>query len=77
MRFEWDPRKRASNRRKHGIDFARIPEMFEGVVATVIDERNDHEERFLSVGLLGLSVIVVAHTEHDGTIRIISARKAT
>lgn len=78
MHFEWDERKRQSNIRKHGFDFADAPHVFEGVTLTVPDERNDYGElRLVTFGLINGIVVVVAHTEEGESIRIISMRKAT
>ncbi len=77
MHFEWDERKRHRNLRAHGIDFVDVPAVFEGPTLTYEDTRFDYgEPRFITVGLLGGLVILVAHTETDDTIRIIHARKA-
>ena len=78
MRFEWDEKKRLVNIRKHGIDFADIPAIFEGDIVTVIDDRFEYREtRYQTLGLLESRVILVVHTESETIIRIISARKAT
>ena len=78
MTFEWDEAKQAANIRKHGIDFADVPAIFERDTITVIDDRFEYDEtRYLTLGLLKSRVILVVHTESDDTIRIISARKAT
>ena len=78
MRFEWDEKKRLSNIRKHGIDFADVPAIFELDTVTVIDDRFDYgETRYQTLGLLKARVIMVVHTESETVIRIISARKAT
>lgn len=78
MKFTWDEAKRRVNIKKHGIDFADVPPMFNGDVFTIEDVRFDYgETRYLTFGLLEYRVIVVAHTEEDDVIRIISARKAT
>ena len=78
MRFEWDEAKRQSNIRKHGIDFIGTEEVFQGKTVTILDERLDYgEERFITLGLLKGRVVVIAHTETDEVIRIISVRKAT
>lgn len=76
--FEWDDTKDALNRAKHGISFDEAKTIFEGPVLTREDDRKDYgETRLLSMGLLsGVVVIVVAHTNRRGHIRIISARKA-
>jgi len=78
MKFTWDEEKRQTNIEKHGIDFADVPPMFDGAVFTIEDLRFDYgETRFTTFGLLQYRVIVVAHTEDDEVIRIVSARKAT
>ncbi|MBI5876683.1 MAG: BrnT family toxin [Chloroflexi bacterium] len=78
MHFEWDERKRQSNIRKHGFDFADAPRVFDGVTLTMPDARKDYGElRFITFGMVNGIVIVVAHTEETEYIRIISMRKAT
>ena len=78
MSYEWDERKRRSNVKKHGIDFIDVPEVFDGDVVLLPDERFDYgEARFIAIGLLKSVVVVIAYTERDENIRIISARKAT
>lgn len=78
VRFEWDESKREANILKHGIDFVGVEEVFEGETITILDESVDYrEERFLTFGLLNGHVLVIAHTETDEVIRIISVRKAT
>lgn len=77
MHFEWDEKKRQRNLRRHGIDFADVPAVFEGPTLTYEDTRFDYgEPRFITVGLLGHIVVLVAHTEIGNTIRILHARKA-
>ena len=77
MRFEWDENKRLFNIDKHGVDFADLESLFAGVTVTLLDDRFNHEERFVTFGLLSGIVVAVAHTETDEVIRIISARKGT
>lgn len=78
MRFAWDDGKRQSNLLKHGFDFVGIEEVFEGDTVTILDDRFDYgEKRFITLGLLHERVVVIAHTETDEMIRIISVRKAT
>ncbi|MBR1092469.1 BrnT family toxin [Bradyrhizobium manausense] len=75
--FEWDPEKNSANRRKHGLSFEEAALIFEGPVLTGPDHSTD-EVRDKSFGLLGGTVVIcVIHTERNGKIRIISARKAT
>lgn len=79
VNYEWDEAKRRSNLLKHGIDFVDIERVFAGVTITILDDRFAYvgENRFITSGLLDGRVIVIAHTETVGAIRIISARKAT
>ncbi|MEC4802974.1 MAG: BrnT family toxin [Jaaginema sp. PMC 1079.18] len=77
--FEWDERKNQQNRKKHGISFEEAKEIFNGIVFTAFDERFDYEEdREISIGTIrNVVIVMVAHTERNGNIRLISARKAT
>ena len=84
MRFEWDENKNQHNLRKHGIRFQTATLVFEDQNAVVfIDDSSEDEERWITVGRLGLSalVVLVVHTVrekgHEEVIRIISARLAT
>jgi len=77
--FEWDENKNRQNLTKHKISFEEAIEIFNGIVFTKIDDRYDYGEvREISIGAIqGVVIITVAHTERNGKIRIISARKAT
>lgn len=45
---------------------------------TLVDNRFDYgETRYLTIGLLHGRTIVIAHTESEDVIRLVSARKAT
>lgn len=78
--FEWNPRKSASNRRKHGVTFEEAATAF-------ADPRSlnqfdpDHsidEDRFLLMGKSRLErILVVSYTDRPPRVRIISARLAT
>ena len=74
--IEWDERKRRANLLKHGLDFADCGDVFSGPVRTTVDDRYDYgETRFLTRGLLRGRVVVVAHTDEGGVVRVISMRK--
>ena len=78
MSYERDERKRRINVKKHGIDFIDVPDVFDGDVVIVPDERFDYgETRLIVIGILKSQVVVVAYTERGENIHIISARKAT
>ena len=77
MEFSWDENKRLKNLKKHRLDFTDVPGVFDGPTLTVPDDRLDYgESRFNTMGLLGLTVVVICHTETTSEIRIISMRKA-
>ena len=81
IRFEWDPRKAQSNKRKHGISFEEAQSVFFDEQGLLLEDPqpSDQEERFILLGLsASLRLLVVVHAlRHKDVIRIISARKAT
>jgi uncharacterized DUF497 family protein len=77
MNFTFDPEKRRRNRIKHGLDLADAERVFAGETFTFPDHRFDYgESRFVTLGLIGVEVAVIAHTETDDEIRVISMGKA-
>ena len=81
LRFAWDPRKAASNARKHRVSFQEAATAFADPLSLTVPDpdHSDAEARFL---LLGLSdrqrLLVVTHVERDDDlVRLISARLAT
>jgi uncharacterized DUF497 family protein len=80
--FEWDERKAAANVRKHGVSFEEAKTVFHDERAKLIDdpEHSESEDRFVLLGLssaLRLVLVCHCHRGENGSIRIISARKAT
>jgi len=80
LSFEWDEKKNASNKKKHGISFDEAKSVFTDQFARLISDpdHSDDEDRFI---LLGTSIhsrlLVVCHCIRvSDSIRIISARKA-
>jgi uncharacterized protein len=78
VRYSFDPAKRASNLDKHGLDLADAPQVIEsGQTVTLEDHRFDYgEERFVTLGPLRDTLVVVVTAETADHIRIISMRKA-
>jgi len=77
MRFIWDEAKRQANLNKHGVDFTDAERVFAGPTFTFEDDREDYgEQRWVTLGLLGVQVVVIVHTETEKEIRIISMREA-
>ena len=78
MRSSFDPTKRASNLKKHGVDLADAPKVIEsGQTVTFEDRRFAYgEERFVTLGPLGDVLVAIVTAETEDHIRIISMRKA-
>ena len=81
MILKWDPRKAATNLKKHGIDFHEAVTVLNDTLSVTFPD-TDHwsplDPRFLTIGMSSLGrILVVAHTEQNDRVRIISARRAT
>ncbi len=78
MLFTWEEQKRKTNLSKHGFDFIDSEKVISGITLTFEDDRFEYgEQRLVTLGMLIDTVVTIAHTEHEGIIRIISMRKAT
>ena len=78
MLVEWDPKKAASNFRKHGVRFADSAAVLEDERAITVRDFEDDEEHWVSIGSDALGrVLVVVYTVRAQRIRMISARRAT
>jgi uncharacterized DUF497 family protein len=78
MAFEWDTIKNARNIRERGIDFADAVGIFEGPTLIDYDGRADYgEDRWIAVGIVEATALVVVYVDRGDVRRIISARKAT
>jgi uncharacterized protein len=80
MQFEWDPEKAERNLRKHGVAFDEAVTVFQDPQSATFDDP-DHsvdEVRYVTEGYSSRNrLIVAAHTEREGRLRIINARLAT
>ncbi len=81
MVFKWDPKKAAANLKKHGVDFHEAATVLDDTLSSTFPDTGHSslvEPRFLTIGMSSRArILVVAHTEHNDTVRIISARRAT
>ena len=82
LRFTWDPAKAKVNAAKHGVSFTEAQTVFLDDRARLIDdpEHSQNEARFVLLGLsvrLRVLVVVHAYREAAGSIRLISARRAS
>lgn len=80
LRFDWDPKKALINHRRHQVTFEEAQTAFDDPFARVRDDP-DHSLEEARALLLGYSrrnrLLVVAFTERENMIRLISARRAT
>jgi uncharacterized protein len=67
MDFEWDETKRATNLRKHGLDFIDGATLFDRRPLYTYPSRRGREERFASIGLLADRFCAVVWTEGPGS----------
>ena len=80
MQFEWNPEKAKTNLAKHQVDFEEASKVFnDPMFITFLDEEHSKgEDRYITIGLSDKNrLLLVAHTERKGKIRIISARKVS
>ena len=82
IRFEWDENKNRIHQKKHQISFEEAKTVFLDDAAILFDDpdHSEYEECFLIIGTTTTEKIcIVSHCYRnaEGTIRIISARKAT
>lgn len=80
INFEWDRDKSEQNLRNHGLGFFEAQTVFDDPLSrTVADLAHSvDEERYWTIGFSQRGrLLVVAHTDADDVIRIISARLAT
>ena len=79
LEFTWDPRKDATNRRKHGVSSVEAMTAFADPLSLTIPDPDHSAEEYRFV-LIGFSLrgrlLVVAHAEPKHQIRIIHARTA-
>lgn len=80
-KYEWDDNKDAANRKRHGLSFKSAIKVFADLhrVERYDDEHSEYEERFIVIGMLSDTAVVIqcVYTPRNETIRMISARKAT
>ena len=75
--IEWDDRKAAINKKKHGVSFELAAKVFldEFLIDDYDEDHSDDEDRIKVIGMVA-KVLVVIYTERKGRYRLISARLA-
>jgi uncharacterized DUF497 family protein len=78
--FEWDPAKAAANAKAHSVSFEEAVTVFQDPM-TKVHSDPDHSESERREILIGHSMqarlLLVAFTDRQGKIRLISARRVT
>jgi uncharacterized DUF497 family protein len=75
--YAWDERKRVSNLRKHGVDFAIVQNFdFETALVFRDNRKNYGEERYRAYGTINGRLHALVFTRREGRIRVISLRKS-
>jgi uncharacterized protein len=76
MNFEWDEAKRVINLARHGIDFEKAIELFDGRPLLSVPGTYRDEVRHLAIGLLEGRLVAAVWTWRGEYIRLISVRSA-
>jgi uncharacterized DUF497 family protein len=74
--FEYDPAKSASNKEKHGVDFEEAKALWNDDKRTKIPSEFIGEERMMTTAKCNGKMYTAVYTERNGSIRIISVRRA-
>ncbi|TVV70330.1 BrnT family toxin [Sphingomonas solaris] len=76
MEISFDPAKREATLRERGLDFADAGLLFDDPSYTTTDDRFDYPEpRFLTFGMIGERIAMIAWTPTLDGVRVISMRK--
>ncbi|MDB9506289.1 MAG: BrnT family toxin [Microcystis aeruginosa] len=73
--FDWDSRREADNKAKHGVDFETAQYAFFDPQRLIVHDvqHSDSEERWFCIGKVKDRVLTVGFTYRDGVIRIFGA----
>jgi uncharacterized DUF497 family protein len=80
VKLEWDPKKAAANKRKHGVSFREAATCFDDPNGCYLrNESPSYEDRLILIALSSkprLLFVVHAEVRRDA-VRIVSARRAS
>lgn len=76
MEFEFDPKKSASNKRKHGIDFVEAQVLWDDLDLIEVPLVTVDEQRYLIVGMINGKHWSAVITYREGRVRVISVRRS-
>ena len=75
-KFEYDPKKSASNKVKHGIDFEEAKALWDDFICIIPLGSGHGEERQAVLGMIDGKHWTAVVTMREGFIRIISVRRS-
>jgi len=73
--FEFDPEKSKINAQKHGVDFIKAQEIWQGPYAEFA-ALSEYENRYAAVGKIGKNIYTCIFCLRKDNIRLISCRRA-
>ena len=76
LAFEFDPKKSASNKDKHGIDFLEAQALWNDFWLLEIPAKTSDELRYLVIGQISGRHWSAVITYRNGNIRLISVRRS-
>ena len=76
MKFEFDPRKSESNKKKHGVDFVEAQALWDDPDLLEIPAKTVDEPRFLVIGRIVRTHWSGIITYRGEIVRIISVRRS-
>jgi len=76
MDFEFDAKKSARNKLKHGIDFVEAQELWKDITALALPARSETEPREALIASYSSKLWTAIFTRRKEKIRIISCRRA-
>ena len=80
MKFEWNLEKARQNLEKHSVSFEEAATVFNDSLSVTFPDPQHSlgENRYVMIGVSKFGkLLVVAHTDRNDNVRLISARKAT
>ena len=76
MGFEYDRRKSASNKRKHGISFSEACALCDDLDAIILPAIDCDESRYMVIGTIGTKHWTAVVTDRNDNVRLISVRRS-
>lgn len=76
MEFEFDPKKSAANKEKHGLDFVEAQEIWADEDRALLPLTFADEDRFMMIGRIDTKLWSAVFTWRGSRVLIVSVRRA-